>query len=107
MFNHPPERPGNEIEEGRVQLIDLVAMGQRDAIQELLQKYGDEINLNEMDGNGNLAITVAVRRNDCAMVTLLVSAGVDLSLRDGSGLTAKDWARKTAKPSLNTKFAFG
>ncbi len=78
----------------RVQLVDLVSWGQRAAVEELIQKAGSNLDINEKDANGNFAAIIAAERNDLRMLTLLVKHGARLDLEDGRGRTVLGWAKK-------------
>lgn len=79
------------MEKDNVLLIEIVALGQIQAVKELIQKLGLELDLNEKDSCGNVAIIIAAERNDFQMLKLLLENGANLNVKDGRGRTVKGW----------------
>jgi ankyrin repeat protein len=78
----------------KVPLVDLVYMGQMNAVKDLIEKLGSRLDINEKDKSGNFAAMMAAERNDLPMLKLLADNGADLSLTDGRGRSVKGWAMK-------------
>ncbi len=85
---------------GNVQLIDLVSLGQKEAVEELIKKSGKNFDVNEMDACGNLAVIIAAERNDFPLLKLLVENGARLDLEDSRGRTVKGWAEKNKNQAM-------
>jgi ankyrin repeat protein len=81
----------------KLELIEIVSSGQIKAVRELMDKKNSgalKLDLNERDGEGNLAAVIAAKRNDLEMLELLVSNGARIDLADSYGRTVEGWARK-------------
>ncbi len=86
----------------KVQIIDIVRLGQKSAVEELLQKYSGSFDINEQNTSGSFATLVAAERNDLPMLKLLVTYGARLDLKDGRGRTVRGWAEQNnSKDMLN------
>ncbi len=75
----------------RIKIIDLVDMGQIDAVKALIDKGCD---VNEKGETGRTAVFSAIDRNDFNMVKLLIDSGAKLDIQDGFGLTPLSLAKK-------------
>lgn len=66
----------------------------RDAIG-LIEKYN--VDVNKPDSNSCFFLNVAARNNNIKLVTYLLKKGARPDVRDGTGLTALEWADETPK----------
>ncbi len=75
------------------QLIQIVNLGQRQALEELLNKY-ENLDVNQKDDYGNFPAIIAARHNDLPILKILVEHGAKLNLKDGFNRTVMGWAQK-------------
>ena len=63
------------------------------AVQRVLAKG---IPINSTNSNGYTALMMAAYQGHLDIVRFLLASGADLSIKDRSGLTAMDWAKKNS-----------
>lgn len=78
-------------------------LGYTDITQELLQCK--DVDVNKVDIDGDSAIHKAVKKNFSEIVSLLIKAGVDISVKNKEGHTPKDIAKERKITDLDTLLA--
>lgn len=86
-----PENPMNGLEDQpAILLIELVSLGQLDAVKKMLL---DGYDANETTEYGETAAFLAASRNDFDMLKLLAEYGAKLDVKDGRGRNIIGWAK--------------
>lgn len=78
---------------GLTRLVDAAYKGSKNCVKELLFKGGDELDLDAQTSTGHTALYYAARECNVEIVSLLLQAGANPTLRDGSGDTPLGIAR--------------
>lgn len=85
-------------QEDRLTIMDLVELGQIEAVKKLLAT--DKYDVNQQDKFGNCAVLMAAIRNDLEILKVLQAAGARLDIEDHFKNTPLKWAKENENDEM-------